>query len=239
MHYPEHTIPAAKTILKINDLLTLNDHIFIHYAYQSLLGRPPDTEGLRYYLARFRAGFSKISIIMQIVSSEEGQESSYDLSGLSDSIKHYKRAQYPLIGWFFRHLHSIEGNRSAERKLRSIENKFFLIEESTKHFSHIDHQLTEIHYIQTQQAKIVAALGIQKTEMMSTLDVLLTKMASILDLSEYISSGMQDYFTIADLIKISSTGKKTACSGHALPDSATNPSQIKLENLIEMSASIR
>ena len=57
----------------IEELLSYYDEEFIKCAYQTFLGRVPDTEGFNYYLDRIRKGISKTEIIYQIRSGYESK----------------------------------------------------------------------------------------------------------------------------------------------------------------------
>ena len=70
-------------ITSLDELLSLNDDLFIFGAYQILLGRSPDADGFRYYLNRLRTGISKLDIIDQISLSKEGKSKKVNLIGLN------------------------------------------------------------------------------------------------------------------------------------------------------------
>ena len=55
----------------LDELLANHGQAFIACAYQTLLGRDPDPDGLRFYLAELRNGFSKIQVLAQLHRSEE------------------------------------------------------------------------------------------------------------------------------------------------------------------------
>lgn len=57
----------------LEDLLALDEAEFLGRAYQVTLGRHVDPEGFRNYHARLRAGESKVSILAELQSSEEGR----------------------------------------------------------------------------------------------------------------------------------------------------------------------
>ena len=151
--------PASSSTL--DELLAHHDQKFVECAYQTLLGRVPDPEGLGYYLGRLRTGFSKIQILKQLRLSSEGKAHAANLPGLDVAIQRHQREQYPLIGWLFRMINGGEGNHPAERKLRSIENQLGLFnDESSRRFNHIEAALADLHHLVVQQTKsIVEALG--------------------------------------------------------------------------------
>jgi hypothetical protein len=55
----------------LDELLSYHDLHFVLCAFQTLLGRAPDPEGLNYYLGRVRTGHSKIQILKQLRRSPE------------------------------------------------------------------------------------------------------------------------------------------------------------------------
>jgi len=142
-------------------LLACHDQHFIRCAYQTLLNRAPDPEGLGYYLARLRLGFSKIQILAQLRLSSEGQAHAAQVSGLDAAIKNHQQGRYPLIGWVFRRINGWEGNHPTERKLRGIENQIFLLgDESNRRFNQMESALTGLQQLVVQQTQVaVAALG--------------------------------------------------------------------------------
>lgn len=116
------TTPAST----LNELLAHHDQQFICCAYQTLLKRDPDREGLAHYLGQLRMGCSKIQILWQLRMSKEGKTQVSTLEGLDSVLQRYQRGQYPFIGWLFRKLYNVEGNDLTERRLRAMEQQIFL-----------------------------------------------------------------------------------------------------------------
>lgn len=58
----------------VNELLDLHGAPFVSAAYNELLGRAPDPEGMRHYLARLAGGEGKPAILFQITQSEEARK---------------------------------------------------------------------------------------------------------------------------------------------------------------------
>jgi FkbM family methyltransferase len=142
-------------------LLACHDQHFIRCAYQTLLNRAPDPEGLGYYLARLRLGFSKIQILAQLRLSGEGQANAAQVSGLDAAIKNHQQGRYPLIGWVLRRINGWEGNHPTERKLRGIENQIFVLgDESNRRFNQLESALTGLQQLVVQQTQVtVASMG--------------------------------------------------------------------------------
>jgi hypothetical protein len=65
------------------DLLALKDELFVRAAYQCILGRDADPEGLRHYLGHLRVSGSKADVIYNIARSSEAKrrDGMIDLSG--------------------------------------------------------------------------------------------------------------------------------------------------------------
>ncbi len=115
------------TASTLDELISFHDEQFVRCAYQAVLGRTPDSEGLDYYLHRLRTGVPKIQILAQLRLSEEGKAHAAQVSGLDPAIQRYQRGRYPLIGWMFRLLNDAESNHPIENKIRSIENQLYVL----------------------------------------------------------------------------------------------------------------
>jgi chromosome segregation ATPase len=147
----------------IDQLLELNDAVFIEGAYQALLGRAADPEGMRYYLGRLRAGYDKTGIIAQIAVSAEMRPTEQKSPALKEMISSTKNARHWLKGIFGR-------NDRVERQVHRIENELgrkldqLLSQQafSSAHFeriqtslarqkSDLDAQLSSAKHLQTEQ----------------------------------------------------------------------------------------
>lgn len=111
----------------VDELLSYHDAEFVHCAYQTLLGRAPDAEGLRYYLARVRSGVSKVEILTQLRLGTEGRSRPVIVSGLDKTIKRHKLLKTPLLGALLQ----IAGVRHPEanilQSLRILDNKIYAL----------------------------------------------------------------------------------------------------------------
>lgn len=110
-------------ITSVPRLLAPSDREFIVAAYQSVLGRAPDTAGELYYLGRLRAGAHKLEILKQLRRSPEGRAFIPGVAGLDRAIKRYHRANLPLTGAVVRLLTGAEGNSATHRHLRILANE--------------------------------------------------------------------------------------------------------------------
>lgn len=66
--------PSDRVPITIEELLSRNDREFVECAYQLALAREADTQGADYYVQRLRRGHSKVEILWQLRSSEEGRQ---------------------------------------------------------------------------------------------------------------------------------------------------------------------
>jgi glycosyltransferase involved in cell wall biosynthesis len=124
---PQEVTSNHTTILgtRIEDLLAHYDENFLHIAYQNILGRAVDPEGLQYYLKRIRHGVSKLEILCQLRLSEEGKSKQLSVVGLDEAISSYKYRK----SWLHTALNKVGmtgSNKETERKLRVIENTIYL-----------------------------------------------------------------------------------------------------------------
>lgn len=150
---------AMPKIEHIDQLMEFNDVAFVSAAYQIVLGRAPDPEGMRYYLKRLRAGFSKFQIVSQLHLSKEGLERTVNLPGMAIALRRYRRGQYPLAGWLFRLVERTEGNGVAERTLRAIEQQSYqLSEEYNNHFHKMEATIAGLRYLVSERGGVPQAI---------------------------------------------------------------------------------
>ncbi len=116
---------TGAAVATLEDLLSCHDERFIHNAYHVLLGRAPDPEGSRYYLARIRAGISKVEILAQLLLSKEGKSRLVRIAGLDEAISRHKLLKVPLIGVLLRLVGVVQAERDLKQGLHSFENLFF------------------------------------------------------------------------------------------------------------------
>ncbi|RAQ03259.1 hypothetical protein DPR02_29750 [Burkholderia cepacia] len=110
--------PAAS----LSELFGYHDERFVTVAYQTLLRRAPDAEGMRYYLNRVRTGVSKTEVIAQLCLSAEGKAARVALPGLDELLQAHKRRKlWSPRSWFQRS--STPSALTQEHTVRAIENK--------------------------------------------------------------------------------------------------------------------
>lgn len=125
-------INKSYAVSHVDGLLRLYDVAFVECGYWTLLGRAADPEGRNGYLTALRSGRSKLSIIDEICSSQEGRNFSSDLPGLDKVLGRYRKSRLPVIGFFCRQLWSMDGNSASDRKLRAIENAVYSLKSSVE-----------------------------------------------------------------------------------------------------------
>lgn len=94
---PEFTVRADGKY-DLEDFLSLYDKKFIKAAYLALLLREPDAEGERHWLAKVRAGTSKIWILSQMLESQEGRRHKVKVARLKEARLIEKIFNVPVVG---------------------------------------------------------------------------------------------------------------------------------------------
>lgn len=105
----EDTEFQMTAIRNVDELLTLCDVDFVSAAYSGVLHRPPDPEGLQYYVSRLRTGEAKGALLAQIATSSEARSRGTDLSGLDEFLREYRKTRR----WFW-------GRRVRDNQRRMI-----------------------------------------------------------------------------------------------------------------------
>jgi O-antigen biosynthesis protein len=82
-------------IRNVSELLALDDESFVCAAYQVLLGRAPDQDGMRHYLQSLSENVSRIELLRQIRFSPEGISRTNDVIGLDSVLTTTKREASP------------------------------------------------------------------------------------------------------------------------------------------------
>lgn len=111
--------------VSVTHLLAQHDVAFLRDAYQAILGRAPDGEGLVYYLGRLRQGDNPVSILARLRLSPEGRRVNAVVPGLDRAIRRYRWQRYPIIGTLARWRGG--DNDRGLRKLRAIEAQLYQV----------------------------------------------------------------------------------------------------------------
>lgn len=99
--------PRQARPIRCRDLLRFEDEAFLQQAYQSLLHRMPEPEGLEFWLHKLRRlGWSKVDILWNICSSREGRVHGVPIRGLKPRYVLYRiwkaALRIPVFGWILR-----------------------------------------------------------------------------------------------------------------------------------------
>jgi O-antigen chain-terminating methyltransferase len=102
-----HDTPLQARPIRCRDLLRSEDEAFLQQAYQSLLHRMPEPEGLEFWLHKLRRlGWSKVDILWNIRSSREGRVHGVPIRGLKPRYVLYRiwkaTLSIPVLGWILR-----------------------------------------------------------------------------------------------------------------------------------------
>jgi glycosyltransferase involved in cell wall biosynthesis len=118
------TFDMTLSCTSLDELLSHHDERFVHSSYYTLLGRAPDPEGMRYYVARLRDGISKVEILAQLSLGGEGKARKVNITGLNAATRYYRLLKSPILGPLLR-LMTIKAQerRNTQQKLAAIDNK--------------------------------------------------------------------------------------------------------------------
>ena len=149
------TMQTSLIANSIEELLSYHDEEFVYCAYHTLLGRAPDPEGLRYYLARVRCGISKVEILAQLRLSVEGKSQKVTTKGLDEAIKRHKLFKTPLLGTLLRQTSVKQPEASIQQSIRAIENKLYAQDMNIQHhFSKMDGALRQLSQLINNKAPL-------------------------------------------------------------------------------------
>lgn len=118
------------------ELCSYEENEFVERAYFAILGRFPDPVGRCYYLARLRAGYSKIDLLDQLYRSAENKHSSEPIAGFFVRLKKHRRASRPGLAWVYSLFGYSHGNSRSERQSRALVRQLSNIRAEIKQFSH-------------------------------------------------------------------------------------------------------
>lgn len=113
---------VAKPEYSLDDLLSQSDEGFVQTAYQAVLRRAPEPEGLESYLGRLRSGsMTKIELLAALRWSPEGEAKGVHVDGLLAPylIQKWQRIRFlgPVIGW----LHSLARLPALSRRIGMLD----------------------------------------------------------------------------------------------------------------------
>jgi hypothetical protein len=114
-------VAAVSHLGHVNDLLALDDVVFVASAYQMLLNREVDPEGFRVYMALLQGGWTKLHVVKALFESEEGRKVKSPLAGLALALQQHAKAQRrSWSGWYCRNVQGAESDLPADRERRAL-----------------------------------------------------------------------------------------------------------------------
>jgi hypothetical protein len=120
----------------IDDLLNLNDVEFIEAAYQTILLRPMDVDGLDTYLARLHDGEPRTNILAALMNSDEAKAKSPQLPWSPEELRSYAASRRTAWErWPFRAISPGEGARElrwARREIQAAQKKLHSGKENSR-----------------------------------------------------------------------------------------------------------
>jgi hypothetical protein len=175
-----NSINEMLSVTTLDELLACNGQEFVRSAFQTILGREPDSEGLAYYIARLRAGYSKMRTVQQLRLSKEGFANEVRLPGLDAAINRYKRGQYIAIGWLFRLFDGTESNHPTQRKLRGMENQLWLLSHAAAQgFHQIENTLANLQPMQRAIENQLSLLSDENNHRLNQIEKTLTDLNNL------------------------------------------------------------
>lgn len=116
--------PKTDGSYQLGDFLPYNDADFIDAAYQAVLKREADEDGMQTYLGMLRDGASKAEILGRLRGSREGRKLRVQVDGLSLSYALDAISRWPIIGKFVGIINAVWNLPNAQREQRRISNDF-------------------------------------------------------------------------------------------------------------------
>ena len=110
--------PAMSLVTSLETLLELDDILFVTEIYKAVLGREPDSDGMKHYLHFLRDGYGKENILLEIAQSSEAQSRGLPLAGINELLAARKKFNRPIWGLVARTSH-------VEMKTNRLENRFW------------------------------------------------------------------------------------------------------------------
>ena len=101
---------------------------FIRSAYLTVLGRLPDEGGFGFYFERLNAGFSKLSILRQLRTSDEARRHDPGIAGFDRALKKHRRSNVPVIGPIYRQFTKGESDSPVARERRAMLRRLLRVE---------------------------------------------------------------------------------------------------------------
>lgn len=116
-------IDAVKRSSSLEELLGLYDEAFVRRAYQMVLGREADRNGLIHSVARMRDGDDPLAILASLRFSPEGREVGIFFPELDAAVRPYRGAFHPVWGRLLRKLRLASRISSERRQINKLQNQ--------------------------------------------------------------------------------------------------------------------
>jgi len=151
----------------LKDLLSYDDVAFIHAAYQTILGRGVDEDGMKCYLLMLREGATKVEILGKLQHSPEGKHRGTRLEGLALAHALEKVSRWPVLGsltavvvaiWNLRRNQRLQRRSTNELARRIAQHE----ERSALAIKTIDDALRNLKETQSLLASTTKSLGKHK-----------------------------------------------------------------------------
>ncbi|WP_429328191.1 DUF4214 domain-containing protein [Paraburkholderia atlantica] len=102
--------------LFVEDLMNGSDEAFVRNAYEALLMRAPDVEGMEYYLARLRNGTPRVDVLSALCRSSEAKVHAVRVRGLALRRAMQGIARWPLLGDVLRAIVPLDAKSQCHAK---------------------------------------------------------------------------------------------------------------------------
>src|ERR1700722_18393922 len=138
-HTGSRFLPERNEPYHLNDLLQFDGTEFVDAAYQALLKREADRDGLQTYLAMLSDGASKVEILGRLRDSPEGRELGASMGGLTVPYFFDTISRWPIIGRFIGIAVAIWNlpitNRNQQQRSNSFSSHLARVEQRTERFT--------------------------------------------------------------------------------------------------------
>ena len=116
-------------INSVEELLSLDGHDFIKFAYLTLLGRKPDATGYAFYMEQLESSGDKAAIICQIGGSHEATQNPIRLKGIEGFVRRQGWRRLPIIRFILSKPHCDPQVRRLRRALEDMDRHIIAIDE--------------------------------------------------------------------------------------------------------------
>ena len=120
---------------RASDFRQFHDREFVQMAYNAILKRPSDPEGLEYYLGQLRSGnLDQIEILSRLRFSPEGRAKGVLINGLRLPLLLRRARRKPIVGYLVRLAEELIFLPRNVRRRRRVEGHLFARQQQTEEF---------------------------------------------------------------------------------------------------------